>query len=110
MTSAMLVATAVGCYAIAGLAPPHSPKLGLTNLKIEVRSTIFNIDTGSRACMRMATEAVWVGGAHVQATYTRVDGGGGLRWPEPMVNVACMHVWSPCRALMLVVVLYRQTL
>jgi hypothetical protein len=27
------VATMVGCYAIAGLVPPCSPKLGLTNLK-----------------------------------------------------------------------------
>jgi hypothetical protein len=27
------VATMVGCYAIADLVPPCSPKLGLTNLK-----------------------------------------------------------------------------
>jgi hypothetical protein len=33
----MPVATVVGCYAIAGLVPPCSPKLRLTNLKTKVR-------------------------------------------------------------------------
>jgi hypothetical protein len=32
----MLMTTVVSCYAIAGLVPPLSPKLGLTNLKTEV--------------------------------------------------------------------------
>jgi hypothetical protein len=26
------------------------------------------------------------------------DSGGGLRWLKPMVEVACMHVCTPCRA------------
>jgi hypothetical protein len=26
----------------------------------------------------------------------RGDGGGGLWWPEPMMEAACMHVWDPC--------------
>jgi hypothetical protein len=33
----MPMSTVVGCYAIAGLVPPHSLKLGLTNLKTEAR-------------------------------------------------------------------------
>jgi hypothetical protein len=33
----MPVATVDGYYAIADLVPPHSPKLGLTNLKTEAR-------------------------------------------------------------------------
>jgi hypothetical protein len=37
MTSAMPVATVVGCYVIAGLVPPCSLKLGLINLKTEAR-------------------------------------------------------------------------
>jgi hypothetical protein len=28
------------------------------------------------------------------------DGGGGLWWPEPKMEVACMHVWAPRRAVM----------
>jgi hypothetical protein len=35
MTSAMTVATVVGCYGIVGLVPPRSPNLGVTNLKTE---------------------------------------------------------------------------
>jgi hypothetical protein len=31
----MLMATVVGCFALAGLVPPRSPKLGLTYLKTE---------------------------------------------------------------------------
>jgi hypothetical protein len=61
--------------------------------------------------MCVPTKAVWVGGAHRQAADVRVagqavhtcatmlqcavvraDGGGGLRWLEPMVEAACMHV------------------
>jgi hypothetical protein len=37
------------------------------------------------------------------------DGGGGLQCPEPIVEVACMHVWVTCRALMWVVVLCHLT-
>jgi hypothetical protein len=69
--------------------------------------------------VRVAVEAVWVGGARMQAANARVvgqvvhvrvmmlrcvvaraDGGGGLRWLEPMLEAACMHVWAPCRSLM----------
>jgi hypothetical protein len=76
----------------------------------------------------MATEAVWVGGVHVQAADARVvrqavcaqvttlrcavvkaDGGGGLQLPEPMVEATCIHVWASCRALVWVMMLRRQT-
>jgi hypothetical protein len=73
--------------------------------------------------VRMAIEAVWVGGTCVQAADTRVveqavcaratvlrfavagaDGGGGLRWLEPMVEAACMHVWAHVELSLIVVV------
>jgi hypothetical protein len=43
----------------------------------------------------------WGGDARMQAVVLRcaVDragGGGGLWWPEPMMEAMCMHVWSPC--------------
>jgi hypothetical protein len=87
MMSAMPMATMVGCYAIAGLVLPRSPKLELANLKIEACRTISNIDTTSRARVHVATEVVWVGGVREQATDVTVlrcvvvgtDGGGGLR-------------------------------
>jgi hypothetical protein len=44
------VATMVGCYAIDGLIPPHSPKMGLTNLKTKVCGTVSNIDTIFHVC------------------------------------------------------------
>jgi hypothetical protein len=28
----------------------------------------------------------------------RADGGGGLWWPEPMMDATCMHLWAPRRA------------
>jgi hypothetical protein len=36
------------------------------------------------------------------------DGGGGLRWPESMMEAACMLVWAPRRAIVWMVVLYHQ--
>jgi hypothetical protein len=61
----------------------------------------------------MVAEVVYVGGACMKVADARVvgqvvrtqamvlrcvvagaDGGGGLRWPEPMVEAACMHVWA----------------
>jgi hypothetical protein len=47
-----------------------------------------------------AVAAMVVGGVHVWAAVlrcavARADGEGGLRWPEPMVEAACMHVWAP---------------
>jgi hypothetical protein len=74
MTSVMPVATVVGCYAIVGLVPTRSQNVVFTHLKIEAWWTILNIDTRSCARVCVATEAVWVGGAHVQAVDTRVVG------------------------------------
>jgi hypothetical protein len=50
---------------------------------------------------------------HVRVTVLRcavagADGGGGLRWLQPMVEAVCMLVWAPCRALVWVVVVCRQ--
>jgi hypothetical protein len=85
----------------------------------------MNIDTKSRARVRVADKAIWVGRPLVRATDTRVvgqavhvraivlqcavaeaDGGGGLRWLELMLEAVCMPVWAPCQALMWVVVLH----
>jgi hypothetical protein len=114
------VATMVGCYAIDGLIPPHSPKMRLTKPKNQsVRNCVKHRHYISCVRMRMAAKVIWVGRAHVQAVDGRevgqavrmratvlrcavagADGGGGMRWLEPMVEVVCMHVWAPCLALM----------
>jgi hypothetical protein len=36
------------------------------------------------------------------------NGGGGLWWPELLMEVACMHVWPSRRALVLAAVLRPQ--
>jgi hypothetical protein len=61
--------------------------------------------------VRVAAEACWGGSVPVQAAVAmvireavqavvlrcvvaRADGGGGLWWPEPMMEAACMYVWA----------------
>jgi hypothetical protein len=55
----------------------------------------------------------WGGGARVWAAVlwcvvAGADGGGGLWWSEPMMEVTCMHVWAPHRVIMWTVVLHHQ--
>jgi hypothetical protein len=84
------LATVAGCYAIASLVPPRFPKLGLTNIKIKVHRTVSNKDT--RFHVRVAAEAVWVGGTRVHAADVTVVGQVVRAW----ATVLCMHVWAPC--------------
>jgi hypothetical protein len=46
-------------------------------------------------------EGGWASGARAGngAPVAGANGRGGLRWLEPMVEPACMHVWAPCQAL-----------
>jgi hypothetical protein len=55
----------------------------------------------------------WGGNAYGWATVLRcavggADGGSGLWWPEPMMEVACMHVWAPHRTVMWTTMLHHQ--
>jgi hypothetical protein len=38
----------------------------------------------------------------------RADGGGGLWWSKPMMEVLCIHVWAPRRAVVQMAVLRHQ--
>jgi hypothetical protein len=93
VATSLLVTTVVDCYAIVGLVPPRSSKLGLTNLKIEACSTISNMQVWG-----------WLGRWCAHEWQCSI-----LRWPELMVKAACMHVWAPCWALVWAVVFRRQT-
>jgi hypothetical protein len=33
--------------------------------------------------------------AVLRCAVARADSGGGLQWPEPMVEATCMHIWAP---------------
>jgi hypothetical protein len=99
------------CYcAFASLVPPHSSKLELRYLKTEAYKVVLNIVTRPRVCgsgrgglgrQCARPDSDHEGGcegsarmrvAVLRPTVTGADGGGGLRWPEPMVVVAFMHV------------------
>jgi hypothetical protein len=41
----------------------------------------------------------------LQCAVAGADGGGGLRWSEPMMEVVYMHVWAPHQALVRAMVL-----
>jgi hypothetical protein len=59
--------------------------------------------------MRVVGQVVHVWVIVLWCAVAEVDGGGGLQWPELMVEVMRMHVWAPCRALVWDVVLRHQT-
>jgi hypothetical protein len=64
-------------------------------------------------CLGNSRDCDWGGGAHVRVVVlwcavAGADGGGGLWWPEPKMEVACMHVWAPRRAVMQTAVLCHQ--
>jgi hypothetical protein len=46
--------------------------------------------------------------AALQCAVVEADGGGGLWWPEPMMEMVCIHVWSPHSADVRTVVLHHQ--
>jgi hypothetical protein len=58
--------------------------------------------------VRVVGQAVRAWATVLRCAVARAACEGGLRWLEPMVEVACMHVWAPCRALMRVVVVCRR--
>jgi hypothetical protein len=44
----------------------------------------------------------------LQCPVVGADGGGGLWWSEPKIEVACMHVWVPHREVVRIAVLRHQ--
>jgi hypothetical protein len=46
--------------------------------------------------------------AVLQCVVAGVGDGGGLWWLESMIEVVCMHVWSPHQEVMQMVVLHHQ--
>jgi hypothetical protein len=120
----MRMAIVLGWCTLVGLVPPRSPKLWLAYWKTKACWAVLNIHLAScrsHAHVRVAAHACWGGGAHIegnssngdwgsgahvraavlQCVVARADGEGGLWWPEPMMNAACMHVWAPRRAIVL---------
>jgi hypothetical protein len=48
--------------------------------------------------VRVVGQAVCARETVLRCVVVGADSGGGLHWLKPMVEVACMHVCTPCRA------------